>query len=196
MVCGRTTRIQQPRRCIAMKRLHIDLAPVSARRQLYRSHPLMRVLALAALIACVIAGLRAQKLLDRLDILERQQERIASHNAQAARSRATVSSQPIDAKQGAAVNAAVARLNLPWDDILDAVEAATPPKVALLSITPDPGRALLRIEAEGSGSADGLAYVRAMDHQPLFERVDLVRLELAKDHTDGVMRFQIEAQWR
>jgi hypothetical protein len=30
----------------------------------------------------------------------------------------------------------------------------------------------------------------------LFGRVDLVRNELAKDRTDGVLRFQIEAQWR
>jgi Tfp pilus assembly protein PilN len=179
-----------------MKRLHIDLAPLSARRQLYRSHPLMRLLALAALVACVIAGIRVHRLLGRLDTLERQEERIASHNAQTARARATVASHPIDAKQGAAVNAAVARLNLPWDDILDALEAATPPKVALLSITPDASRALLRIEAEGGDSDAMIGYLKALEQQPLFERVDLVRHEMAKDHTDGVIRFQIEAQWR
>jgi Tfp pilus assembly protein PilN len=179
-----------------MKRLHIDLAPLSARRQLYRSHPLMRLLALVALIACVIAGLRAHKLLSRLDVLESQQERIASHNAQAARARASVASRPVDAKQGAAVNAAVARLNLPWDDILDAVEAATPPKVALLSVTPDASRALLRIEAEGTGSDAMIGYLKALEQQPLFERVDLVRHEMSKDRMDGVIRFQIEAQWR
>ncbi|CAB3771240.1 hypothetical protein LMG29739_05987 [Paraburkholderia solisilvae] len=179
-----------------MKRLHIDLAPLSARRQLYRSHPLARCIALAALVACVLAGMRAHKLFGRLDALEREQEHIASRAAQAARSRANVASRPIDAKQGAAVNAAVARLNLPWDDILDAVEAATPAKVALLSITPDAGRALLRIEAEGSNSDEMIGYLKALEQQPLFERVDLVRHELAKDHMDGVIRFQIEAQWR
>jgi Tfp pilus assembly protein PilN len=179
-----------------MKRVQIDLAPASARRQLYRSHPVVRCIALAALILCVVAGMRVHKLLGRLDALQREQERIVSRAAQSARSRATVASRPIDAKQGAAVNAAVARLNLPWDDILDAVEAATPPKVALLSITPDASRALLRIEAEGSNSDDMIGYLKALEQQSLFERVDLVRHEIAKDHTDGVIRFQIEAQWR
>ncbi|MFC0398994.1 PilN domain-containing protein [Paraburkholderia rhizosphaerae] len=179
-----------------MKRLHIDLAPLSARRQLHRTHTLVRCVALAALILCVVAGMRAHKLFGRLDRLQDEQASIASHAAQAARSRATVASRPIDAKQGAAVNAAVARLNLPWDDILDAVEAATPAKVALLSITPDPSRALLRIEAEGANSDEMIGYLKSLEQQPLFERVDLVRHELAKDHTDGVIRFQIEAQWR
>ncbi|CAB3769681.1 PilN domain-containing protein [Paraburkholderia humisilvae] len=179
-----------------MKRLHIDLAPASARRHLYRSHPLARCLALAAAVLCVVAGMRAHGLFNRLDALAQEQEHIASRAAQTARSRANVARAPVDAKQGAAVNAAVARLNLPWDDILNAVEAATPAKVALLSITPDASRALLRIEAEASSSGVMIDYLKALEQQPLFVRVDLVRHELAKDHTDGVIRFQIEAQWQ
>ncbi len=178
-----------------MKRLHIDLAPFSVRRQLYRTHPAARWLALAGLLLCVLAGVRAQKLFARLDSLDREAAQLAARAAEPVRSRAATGG-PIDAKQGAAVNAAIARLNLPWDNILDAVEAATPPKVALLSITPDPARALLRIEAEGSSSEDMIGYLKALEQQPLFGRVDLVRHELAKDHTDGVIRFQIEAQWR
>jgi hypothetical protein len=38
--------------------------------------------------------------------------------------------------------------------------------------------------------------LKSLQQQPLFGRVYLVRNELAKDHSDGVMRFQIEAQWR
>jgi Tfp pilus assembly protein PilN len=179
-----------------MKRLHIDLAPSGARRLLYRTHPLLRWLALAALVLCVVAGLRAQKLLTRLDSLEREAAHIAERAAQAARVRVSVARAPIDAKQAVAVNAAIARLNLPWDDILDALEAATPHQVALLSITPDASRALLRIEAESSNSEQMIGYLTALQQQPLFGRVDLVRNELARDRSDGVLRFQIEAQWR
>ncbi|HEY3596120.1 MAG TPA: PilN domain-containing protein [Paraburkholderia sp.] len=179
-----------------MKRLHIDLAPFSVRRQFFRTRPVARWLVLAGLLLCVLAGFRAQKLLARLDSLDSEAVHLAQRAVESARSLVRVTSAPIEVKQASAVNAAVARLNLPWDDILNAVEAATPHQVALLSITPEPARALLKIEAEGGSSADMIGYLKALEQQPLFGRVYLVRNELAKDHTDGVIRFQIEAEWR
>lgn len=182
-----------------MKRLHLDLAPFSLRREWYRLGPAPRAFALSALLLCVVAGFRAQKLLMRLDVLDGQLTRLEAR-ADHARSATTVRTEPIDAKQAAAVNAAVARLNLPWNDILDAVEAATPSHIAVLSITPEPGRALIRIEAEASSgegsSQDMIDYLEALEQQPLFARVDLVKHELAKDGMDSVIRFSIEAQWR
>ncbi|CAD6547015.1 PilN domain-containing protein [Paraburkholderia sabiae] len=176
-----------------MKRLHIDLAPFSWRRMLDRTRPVVRVLSLAALLACAFAGYRAYGLLANLDSLDREAARLA---ARAARTTATRASAPIDAKQAAAVNAAVARLNLPWGEMLDAVEAATPSQIALLSITPEPGRALLKLEAECANAKDMIDYLTQLEQQPLFERVTLVRHERTKDGMDGVIRFQIEAQWR
>jgi Tfp pilus assembly protein PilN len=94
------------------------------------------------------------------------------------------------------VNAAVARLNLPWDDILDALEAATPQQVALLSITPEPSRALLKVEAQVATSEAMIDYLKALEKQPLVGRVYLVKHEHVRDGADSVIRFQIEAQWR
>ncbi|MFM0068940.1 PilN domain-containing protein [Paraburkholderia aspalathi] len=179
-----------------MKHLHLDLAPVSWRRHLHRMRPAARVLSLAALLLCVVAGFHAHKLLARLDSLDSQAARLAARAEQSAHASMTVSSAPIDPKQRVAVNAAVARLNLPWSDILNAVEAATPSQVALLSIAPEAGRELLRIEAESSGSESMIEYLKALERQPSFGRVNLVKHELAKDGMDGVTRFQIEAQWR
>jgi Tfp pilus assembly protein PilN len=179
-----------------MKPLHIELAPFSLRRALHRMHLAARLLCVAGLLLCVLAGFRAQKLLVKLDSLDQQAAHLTARAEQTARASSRVTSEPVEAKQGAAVNAAVGRLNLPWGEILDALEAATPQQVALLSITPEPGRALLRIEAECSGSKDMIAYLEVLEQQPLFEHVDLVRHELARDGADGVIRFQIEAQWR
>ncbi|TKC86309.1 PilN domain-containing protein [Trinickia terrae] len=179
-----------------MKHLLIDFAPFGWRRQLHRIHPAARWLAMAGLLLCVLAGVRAHKLLGRLDALDAQAARYAVRAAAAARAPETATREPIDAKQAAAVNAAVARLNLPWDDILNALEAATPSQVAVLSITPEAGSALIRIEAEGNNSEDMIAYLKALGRQPLFARVYLVKHELAKDGMDGVFRFQIEAAWR
>lgn len=178
-----------------MRVLNIDLAPFSLRRQLHRIHPAARGLAVAALLLCVLAGFRAHKLLARLDSLDAQAAHLAARAAESTRSAVRVPSEPVDAKQGAAVNAAVARLNLPWDDILDALEAATPKQVALLSITPEPSRALIRIEAQGSGE-DMIAYLKALEQQPLIGRVYLVKHETARDSANGIIRFQIEALWR
>jgi hypothetical protein len=70
----------------------------------------------------------------------------------------------------------------------------------VLSITPESGRALIRIEAEASSgqgsSQDMIGYLEALEQQPLFARVNLVKHELAKDGVDSVIRFSIEAQWR
>lgn len=179
-----------------MKRLHIDLAPFGWRRTLYRTHVVVRVLALAALLLCVLAGVRAYRLAANLDSLQAETARLASRTERMARASGASSGAPIDAKQAAAVNAAVTRLNLPWGSILDAVEAATPAQVALLSITPEPGRALLKIEAECGSSRDMIGYLTTLEQQSLFERVTLVRHERMRDGMDGVIRFQIEAQWR
>ncbi|OUL84195.1 pilus assembly protein [Paraburkholderia hospita] len=179
-----------------MKRLHIDLAPFSWRRTLYRTHAVVRVLALAALLLCVLAGFRAYRLVANLDSLQLEAARLASRTERMARASGASSSAPIDAKQAAAVNAAVTRLNLPWGSILDAVESATPSQVGLLSITPEPGRAQLKIEAECGSSKDMIDYLTQLEQQPLFERVTLVRHERMRDGMDGVIRFQIEAQWR
>jgi Tfp pilus assembly protein PilN len=179
-----------------MKRLQIDLARFSWRRQLYRIRPSARWLAMAGLLCCVLAGVRAHKLFGRLESLDEQAARFAARAAAAARSSETVASAPIDAKQATAVNAAVARLNLPWDDILNALEAATPRQVAVLSITPEASSALIRIEAEGNSSEDMIEYLKALGRQPLFARVYLVKHELTRDGTDGVFRFQLEAAWR
>jgi hypothetical protein len=179
-----------------MKPLSVDLAPFSMRREFHRVRPLARMLALAGLLLCVLAGLRVHERLLRLDSLDREAGRLAARAERAARGSADVKSEPVDAKQGAAVNAAVARLNLPWDALLDAVEAATPAQVALLSITPEPGRALVRIEAECGDSRGMIDYLTSLGRQPLFGAVNLVRHELSRDGPDSVIRFGIEVQWR
>jgi Tfp pilus assembly protein PilN len=179
-----------------MKHLSLDLAPFSIRRELHRIRPLARVLALVGLLLCVLAGLRVHERLTRLDMLEREAQRITARAQRAMRASASVKTEPIDAKQGAAVNAAVMRLNLPWDALLDALEAATPSQVALLSITPEPARALIRIEAECGGSKDMLDYLTSLEGQPLFGAVNLVKHEVTKDGADSVIRFGVDVQWR
>jgi Tfp pilus assembly protein PilN len=179
-----------------MRSLSIDLAPFSVRREWHRIRPFARVLALIGLLLCGVAAWRAQTLLVRLQALDAQTARIVERNDRIVRAAQRVSREPLDAKQAAAVNLAVARLNLPWDALLDAIEAATPAQIALMSITPAPARALLRIEAECEDAQGMLDYLAALGRQPMLGRVTLTRHELVKDGMDKVLRFQIEVQWR
>ena len=179
-----------------MRNLPIDLAPFSMRREWCRIRPSARLLALAGLLLCGAAAFRAQTLLVRLQALDGESSRIVERNERAAQASSRVRGEPVDAKQAAVVNIAVARLNLPWDDLLDAIEAATPAQIALMSITPEPGRALIRIEAECTGAREMLDYLSSLGRQPLLGRVTLTRHELVKDGMDSVLRFQVEVQWR
>ncbi|HTJ95079.1 MAG TPA: pilus assembly protein [Pararobbsia sp.] len=179
-----------------MRHLSLDLAPFSVRRELYRIRRTTRVFALVGALLCVWAGVRIHERFDRLDALDRETARLAQRVERFERASKAVKTTPIDVKQGAAVNAAIARLNLPWDGLLDAIEAATPVQIALLSITPTPGRALVRIEAECNTSKDMIDYLGALEQQPMLAGVNLVKHELVKDGGDGVLRFDVEVQWR
>ncbi|MFM0739234.1 pilus assembly protein [Paraburkholderia xenovorans] len=179
-----------------MRSLPIDLAPFSIRREWYRIRPSARALALAGVLLCGVAAYRAQTLLVHLQTLDGESARIVERNDRAAHASQRMHSEPVDVKQATAVNLAVARLNLPWDNLLDAIEAATPTQIALMSITPEPGRALIRIEAECAASKDMLDYLGSLGQQPLLGRVTLTRHELVKDGMDSLFRFQVEVQWR
>lgn len=179
-----------------MNRLHIDFAPFDIRRELYRAPAAVRSLTLAALLLCVLAGFRVHQLFHRIESLDREQARLAAQRAANAQQPMIAAHVSIDVKQSEAVNSAVAQLNLPWDDIFNAIEAATPPQVSLLSIQPEPRSAQLKIGAQSSGSDDMIAYLRALEQQPSVERVYLTKHEHVRDGFSEVLRFQIQVQWR
>jgi hypothetical protein len=179
-----------------MRHLSLDLAPFSVRREWYRIPRIARVFALAGVVLCALAGIRIHEHLDRLDALDRETARLAARVERFERASKAMKTTPIDTRQGTAVNAAVARLNMPWGGLLDAIEAATPPQIALLSIVPAPGRALVRIEAECNASKDMIDYLSGLEQQPMLAGVNLVKHELVKDGGDNVLRFDVEVQWR
>ena len=99
-------------------------------------------------------------------------------------------------EQVAAVNRAVAALNLPWDNLFGAVEAARPEKVALLNLEPDGVRRSLRLVAEARDSADMLAFVDRLAARPELATVNLVKHEIQEKDAQRPLRFQVDAQWK
>jgi len=179
-----------------MKRTHIDFAPRSLRRTLFRVPPrayafLFGTACLGFVLVSQVASYREER-----EQLEALQAAIAAR-ATAARP-LPVAATPrftVAPAQAQAVNDAVMQLNLPWRDLVEAVQAATPSNVALLALEPDAKRRSLRITAEAKSSDDMLAYVAKMEEQGWFGAVALVRHEIAEQEPNRPLRFQISAQW-
>lgn len=179
-----------------MKRTHIDFAPRTLRRTLFRVPPRLAGLLLASAALCFV-------LVSQVLAYQEEREQLAALQAAiAARATAArplpVAATPkftIPAAQAQAVNDAVMQLNLPWRDLVEAVQAATPANVALLALEPDAKRRTLRITAETRSSDDMLAYVAKMEEGGWFTSSALVRHEVAEQEPNRPLRFQVSAQW-
>lgn len=177
-----------------MKKLAIDFAPSSTRAAVARLHPLAWVASAAAIAAIIQAAIVWSSM--------RQQEQLIAHDMERARARlagqAARKSMPLPTlaqPQAAAVNGAIAQLNLPWRDLFDAVEAATPPTIALMALEPDAGKHLIKGTAEARNSEAMLAYVEALKRQSFLATVTLTRHEINAQDPNRPFRFQFEAQW-
>jgi Tfp pilus assembly protein PilN len=178
-----------------MKRLPIDFAPPSARTLIERMHPLAWFAVAIALVAgahaaVVYTDLRRQ-LQGVADELRQVQARLA---AQAAASQPKPKA-PIPEPQAHAVNAAIAQLNLPWRDVLDAVESATPSTIALVALEPDAKKHLIKGTAEAKTGEAMIAYIEKLKRQPFFRFVVLTKHEVNAQDPNHPLRFQFEAEW-
>ncbi|MFJ2988653.1 PilN domain-containing protein [Collimonas sp. NPDC087041] len=134
--------------------------------------------------------------------LTRQQhllaEQVQSTLAQMDRRTAERPVQPkivVSEAQATAVNTAVRQLNLPWRDLFDAIEGATPTSIALLSLEPDAKRQLIKGLAEAKNSDDMVDYIAQLKQQKLFTEVALNRHEMNDKDVNHPLRFQFQAQW-
>ncbi|MCC2954650.1 PilN domain-containing protein [Massilia sp. IC2-477] len=179
-----------------MKRTHIDFAPRTLRRALFRVPSRFGVFLVATAMLCLVLASQLASYREEREQLDALQAAIAARS-QAARP-LPVAAMPrftIPEAQAQAVNEAVMQLNLPWRDLVEAVRAATPASVALLALEPDAKRRSLRITAETKNSDDMLAYVAQMQEQGWFASVNLVRHEIAEQEPNRPLRFQLNAQW-
>lgn len=174
-----------------MSRIAIDFA----RRPVFRAHPL----AWLAMMAGAGLGVAAWLVISSL------QQNTATQDATARRLQARLHARTeqqqvlphstITEVQAAAVNGAIAQLNLPWRDLFDAMEAATPKSIALLELQPDARRNVVKGVAEAKSSDDMIAYVEQLKKQELFTAVVLTHHEVNEQDPNKPLRFRFEAQW-
>lgn len=167
-----------------MKKLTINFAPNTWQRLFYSAQPVQLLLASIGLALCVTGVLRMSA--------QQPQAIVAVIHAVPV----AVKKPPhISDAQATAVNLAVDQLNLPWRDLLAAIEQATPASVALLELTPDAKKHRLRGIAETTNADLMLNYIRILKEQSFLRSVLLLKHEVNEQQPNGPMRFEFEAEW-
>jgi len=172
-----------------MKKLNIDFAPKTWQRLLYSVQPVHLLLAGIGFALCISGVIRMTELARQRQI--RQQAMVPVKPAIPL----AVKSPVISDAQAIAVNKAIAQLNLPWRDLLAAIEQATPANVALLELTPDAKKHRLHGIAETTSADLMLNYIRTLKAQAFLGEVVLLKHEVDEQQPNGPMRFEFEAEW-
>lgn len=178
-----------------MKPIRIDFAPHSFQRTVKRTRPAAWLFGCIGLIACTGAMLTAVELAGRHDAVRADLQQLEAQLAKRTALKREPKKFVLPEVQENAVNSTIAQLNLPWRDVLDAIEAATPGNIALLAIDPDAKKHLLKGTAEAKTSDGMIAYVEQLKQQSFFVSVVLTRHETNEQDPNRPLRFQFEAQW-
>lgn len=179
-----------------MKALRIDFASRSIRRSIWHVHPLGWLAATAGLMICATGAYSAFDLLEQRDAMRRESLRMQTRMAQQTAQQPVPAKVQISDSQAAAINTAVAQLNLPWRDVLNAMEAATPDTIALLSIEHDSRKHVVKGSAETKSSEAMIGYIEQLKQQEYFRDVLLTKHEINEQDPNKPLRFQFEATWR
>lgn len=94
------------------------------------------------------------------------------------------------------VQAVLRRLTLPWGALLQAVEQAEGPDVALLKLEPDPLRQRLRLTAEARDQTAMLAYLKRLSGSTALTDVQLVSHRERPDQPRKPIQFAVQASLR
>jgi len=100
------------------------------------------------------------------------------------------------AEQIKTARAVVGQLALPWPALIDSLERAALPGVALLQIQPDAERRVLRISAEARGAASMHEYLRRVEAAPAFVDVHLINHQVQLDDPRRPVQFSLQASFR
>ena len=179
-----------------MKRIDIDFAPRTLRRTVFQTSRLAWLMGCAGIVVGLWAGIAAFDLSKQVEADEGRLSRLQGKARNSAAAKPMANATKVTEGLANAVNNAIAQLNVPWRDVLDAVEGATPANVGLLALEPDARRHVVRGMAEARTSGDMIAYVEALKKQDIFDSVVLTKHEVNDLDPNKPLRFQFEARWR
>lgn len=95
----------------------------------------------------------------------------------------------------AAAQQALARAKRPWGSLFGPLETADGQDMAVLSITPDSARGLVKIHAEARHLAAMLAYQQRLQADASLREVILLDHELVPGGAEAPVRFHLSVRW-
>lgn len=179
-----------------MKSLSIDFAPNSLARTLCRIDAFTWLAASIGLLGCIVLVGESILLLQDHAASRVAFEQVVNQQRRRVTSAPVQQKKNIPAAEAIAVNGAISQLNLPWRDVLDAIERATPADIALLSLEPDAAKHSAKGSAEAKDSAAMIGYIESLRQQDFFHDVDLLHHEINETDPHKPLRFQFEVGWQ
>jgi Tfp pilus assembly protein PilN len=178
-----------------MKPIFIDFAPRSVKRSVLMTQPMIWLFVAVGFLLCVSAAINIFFMIQQHELIADAQ-RINTLKAEGEKRQSVKTSWTIADTQASSINNAISQLNLPWRDLLDAIETATPPSVALLSIEPDAKKQSIKGTAETKTSYEMISYIEQLKKQAFFSTIVLTKHEINDQDVNKPYRFQFEAQWK
>lgn len=178
-----------------MKTIHIDFAPRSISRTILRTSFLSWAVIAIGCIVCVSTIFSMRLIKQEQSTIQLKLRKLETQLSDQTKHQSAKKEIAIPQAQAIAINTAVAQLNLPWADVFDAIESATSPAVALLSMEPDAKKHLFKIVAETKNSENMIAYIEQLKRQKFFIDVTLSKHEIMEQDPNKPIRFQFSVQW-
>ncbi len=168
-------------------RLDLDFSPAR------RNRPVGWLLLAAGLAAALLAAVQFQSA--EAARMKRATE-LSSANGRLTGNKDPVrAGPPLDPRQSKAANQIARELQMPWAEMLAALEAIPAPDVALLGVEPSALRHVVRITAEAKNSTAMLDYLQALQNGRQFSDVWLTS-HLVQNQTPGLpTRFVVQLKW-
>lgn len=177
-----------------MKPVTIDFAPRTFNRAIACTGPISWLCIGLGLAVCVSALLVGLKLIEQQKTLEAEllhtEEKLAARTAR----KPAAAPFKLAATHANAINSAILQLNFPWSAALNAIEAATPSTIALLTLEPDGKKNRIKGMAEANSGEGMVAYIEHLKKQPFFADVELTKHEINEQDPNRPFRFQFEAE--
>jgi hypothetical protein len=170
------------------KAARLDLDFSSARR----TGPMgWAVLALGA-TAAVLAAVQFQSAQASLKALNGELNNAAGRIASA--EGGTRTGPPLDPRVSKAANQVARELQVPWAELLAALESVPTPEVAMLGVEPSAQRHVVRITAEAKNAAAMLDYLEAL-HGHQFTDIWLLSHQIQVQTPGTPTRFIVQLKW-
>jgi Tfp pilus assembly protein PilN len=179
-----------------MSRLTIDFAPRTVRTLWYRLPRVAVPVLLLAVVLVVVAGAQLIALQHQIMLAQQATQYAQAQERPRSEKPRRASTALLTPAQALSVNTAIRKLNVPWEELLDALEEAASPRVALLELRPDIATQQIVGIAEAANSDAMFAYVRRLQGQPMLRTAYLRSHQVSELDRNKPIRFEFTATWR